>query len=186
MVFKRGKLKNIDEEIQELEEEVEALEKEIEARKRREEKPKKIKMVEKIPVGETEIKSEVRAKEEPKEKIEKEKPITPPEVAPKELMPVSEEIFKREGLPSPEEVTEKVIEQRSLVEVEGPVFVSVRRYREIVMGLKEIEKATLNVKEVVGKMRKTKAEGIAELEQCVENLRTIEDKIESIIRVLKI
>ena len=103
-----------------------------------------------------------------------------------EFMPVSEELLKKETLSPPEEAGERVIRERSLMEVEGPVFVSVRRYKEILAGLKDIENATNNLRSLLGSMKSTRRESLTQLEECIENLRTMEERIENITRVLRI
>ena len=103
-----------------------------------------------------------------------------------ELMPMSEELLQRKELPAPEKAKERMIRERSLMEVEGPVFVSVRRYREILNRLKEIENATFNLKSLLERMKANRNESVSQFEECIENLRVVEERIGNITRILRV
>ncbi len=203
MVFLR-KSKKLEEEIRELEKEVERLERVSQKKNgkiKTEDTKEKNELIERTPLdsdnGESEKMafSHRSAPSEPagnfsqRERISGKKAkigVETQENIAKELMPMSEELLQRKELPAPEKAKERMIRERSLMEVEGPVFVSVRRYREILNGLKEIENATFNLKSLLERMKANRNESVSQFEECIENLRVVEERIGNITRILRV
>ncbi len=85
-----------------------------------------------------------------------------------------------------EKIGEKLVTSRSIVEVEGPVFVSLTRYREIVRMLNEIGEVTRDLDALIREMKSTRSKGVEELEKCVEHLQRMEERVETLIKIMRI
>ncbi len=83
-------------------------------------------------------------------------------------------------------IGEKLVASRSIVEVEGPVFVSLTRYREIVKMLNEIGEVTRDLDALIREMKSTRSKGVEELEKCVEHLQRMEERVETLIKIMRI
>ncbi len=87
---------------------------------------------------------------------------------------------------SAENLEKRMLEMRSIAEVEGPVFVSLSRYKEIVSMLREIGSSTGELTKLIKEMKDTRSKGIDELERCVEQLQKMEDRVETLVKIMRI
>lgn len=70
-------------------------------------------------------------------------------------------------------------------QVKGPVFVSLDKYREVKQMLFDLKSASREFRQIIAELKQNRDGGTALLEQSVEKLTTIEERIENIGVTLK-
>ncbi len=83
-------------------------------------------------------------------------------------------------------LVKELVEKRSLLEINGPVFISVRRYREVVDLTQRIGNTIYQMQEMVNRILETRQESVRDLEKFVEEMKELEDSLSSISEIMKL
>jgi len=83
-------------------------------------------------------------------------------------------------------LVKQLVEKRNLLEINGPVFISVRRYREVVDLTQKIGGAIYKMQEMANRILETKQESVRDLEVFVEAMKEMEEQLSTISEIMKL
>ena len=83
-------------------------------------------------------------------------------------------------------LVKQLVEKRNLLEINGPVFISVRRYREVVDLTQKIGGAIYKMQEMANRILETKQESVRDLEIFVEAMKEMEEQLSTISEIMKL